>query len=135
MARVFEPFFTTKPIGQGTGLGLSMIYGFARQSDGHVSHPIDRRRRARRFTLYLPRFRGRQEDGARGRASRPAAPADGETVLVVEDDAVVRALVLDVLRELGYRTIEAHDGHAGLAILQGRRAGRPAWSPMSACRG
>ena len=118
LARIFEPFFTTKPMGQGTGLGLSMIYGFARQSEGHVA--------ARSvvgegtmFILHLPRFRGVGE--AQVVAVRPTSDtlADGETVLVVEDDAVVRALVLDLLKDLGYQTLEAHDGIAGLGVLQG----------------
>jgi PAS domain S-box-containing protein len=119
MARVFEPFFTTKPIGQGTGLGLSMIYGFARQSEGFVEiRSVVGEGTV--FTLFLPRFGGEAETTDPAVTVGPAPTADGETVLVVEDDQVVRTLVLDVLRDLGYRTLEAHDGLAGLAILQGR---------------
>ena len=117
-ARAFEPFFTTKPLGMGTGLGLSMIYGFARQSDGHarlVSEPG----RGTTVQLYLPRHRG----AAAPAEALPASlevPLDGrgETVLVVEDEPVVRDLVAEVLAELGYRAIEAEDGPAGLRILQ-----------------
>ncbi len=119
LARVFEPFYTTKPIGQGTGLGLSMIYGFARQSHGQIS-VRSTEGQGTVFTLLLPRFQG-QEDGSEAeRLPQVLDPADGETVLVVEDDPVVRGLVLDVLRELGYETLEAHDGLSGLAALQGR---------------
>ncbi|WP_310740873.1 PAS domain S-box protein [Aquincola sp. J276] len=119
LARAFEPFFTTKPIGQGTGLGLSMIYGFARQSEGYVkiySEPGH----GTTVKLYLPRHLGQADD------IEPSRPADidhlsdgGQVVLVVEDEAVVRALVVDVLQELGYRALEAADGVAGLAMLQG----------------
>ena len=119
MARVFEPFFTTKPIGQGTGLGLSMIYGFARQSEGSVdirSRPGE----GTTFTLLLPRFQGSEPSVEGPSSSTLPITAEGETVLVVEDDMVVRNLVLDVLRDLGYRTLDAQDGMAALAILQGR---------------
>jgi PAS domain S-box-containing protein len=117
MARAFEPFFTTKPLGQGTGLGLSMIYGFARQSEGYVeieSAPG----RGTTVRLCLPRFAGESDDEAAG-ASDSAAPAEaGETVLVIEDEPVVRGLVVEVLADLGYRVIEAVDGPQGLEIVQ-----------------
>ncbi|UDL96484.1 PAS domain S-box protein [Lichenihabitans sp. PAMC28606] len=119
MARIFEPFFTTKPIGQGTGLGLSMIYGFARQSEGHV-RVESALGLGTTFTLMVPRFAGASQPNDLASPTSLPATADGETVLVVEDDAVVRALVLDVLRELGYQTLEAPDGMGGLSILQGR---------------
>src|SRR6185312_1616924 len=117
-ARAFDPFFTTKPIGQGTGLGLSMIYGFARQSNGHAS--IDSKPgRGTSVRLYLPRHQG----GAAARPASTAAMAErsatGETVLVVEDEPVVRAVIREMLDEQGYRTLEAVDGPAGLRILQG----------------
>jgi CheY-like chemotaxis protein len=118
IARAFEPFYTTKPLGQGTGLGLSMIYGFARQSGGHAriySEPGQ----GTMVCLYLPRHFGALDDSASPDEPH-AAPraAAGETVLVVDDDPTVRMLVTEVLEELGYTAIEAPDGVAGLRILQ-----------------
>jgi PAS domain S-box-containing protein len=119
-ARAFDPFFTTKPTGQGTGLGLSMLYGFIKQSDGHVriySEPGH----GTTFRLYLPRYRGpseHEETNAVAVDLSPAAKAeDGETVLVVDDDPTVRMLVTETLRELGYTALEAVDGPSGLRIL------------------
>ncbi len=115
--RAFDPFFTTKPSGKGTGLGLSMIYGFAKQSGGHAaiySEPG----RGTTVKIYLPRFRGDAD------AAEPELPAygprraeTGETVLVVEDETIVRELIVEVLEELGYQALEAQDGAGGLAIL------------------
>jgi CheY-like chemotaxis protein len=117
-ARAFDPFFTTKPLGQGTGLGLSMVYGFARQSEGHV-HIDSETGRGTTVQLYLPRYRGMVEDaGAASSAADPRRAEDGETVLVIEDETSVRELVVDVLNDLGYRALEAGDGPAGLQILQ-----------------
>ncbi|MET0247733.1 MAG: PAS domain S-box protein [Sphingomonas sp.] len=118
MARVFEPFFTTKPIGQGTGLGLSMIYGFARQSEGYAklySEPGQ----GTTVKLYLPRFHGTDDPGDTIDAvlSDAHRAGDGEVVMVVEDETAVRDLVVDVLKELGYRAIEAVDGPSGLKLL------------------
>lgn len=119
LAKVFEPFFTTKPIGQGTGLGLSGIYGFAKQSGGHV-RIHSRQGQGTTVRLFLPR------DVALPEAEVPLDVPDiphgeGETVLVVEDDAAVRMIVLDELSELGYQTLEACDGPTALPILQSSR--------------
>ncbi len=116
IARAFDPFFTTKPIGQGTGLGLSMIYGFAKQSEGNVKI-YSEAGQGTTVKLYLPRYHGEIEASSDIRGEAPRAER-GETVLVVEDDPTVRALVVEVLHELGYRTLEAGDGPAGLRLLQ-----------------
>ena len=120
MARAFDPFFTTKPIGQGTGLGLSMIYGFVKQSDGHIkiySEPGQ----GTSIKIFLPRSQGAGE-AAQPEAGEAAPRAEeGDTVLVVEDDVTVRDLVLEVLRELGYTALQAPDGPAGLALLRSAR--------------
>ncbi|AMM14831.1 hybrid sensor histidine kinase/response regulator [Burkholderia sp. PAMC 28687] len=121
MARVFEPFFTTKPIGQGTGLGLSMIYGFAQQSGGLVRLHSNVGQ-GTTVRLYLPRHTGVVAGGAEVASNVPAAFAhDGETVLVVDDEVTVRMLVADVLMELGYTVVEAADGVAGLKALRSNR--------------
>ena len=121
IARAFDPFFTTKPIGQGTGLGLSMIYGFARQSDGHAKI-YSEVGRGTTVKIYLPRHRGAlaaDASGAAGLTEAHRAEA-GETVLVVEDEPVVRDLIVEVLHDLGYRALEAQDGPSGLKVLQSR---------------
>jgi PAS domain S-box-containing protein len=116
-SRAFDPFFTTKPIGQGTGLGLSMIYGFARQSNGHVT--IDSKLgQGTTVRIYLPRHHGDVADEPASAVKSAEHAATGETVLVVEDEPVVRGVILEMLGEQGYRTIEAIDGLAGLRILQ-----------------
>jgi PAS domain S-box-containing protein len=117
-ARAFDPFFTTKPIGQGTGLGLSMIYGFARQSNGHAT--IDSKPgQGTSVRLYLPRHHGAAVAAPASADSLAERSATGETVLVVEDEPVVRAIILEMLNEQGYRTLEAVDGPSGLRTLQG----------------
>ena len=117
-ARVFEPFFTTKPIGEGTGLGLSMIHGFARQSGGQVR--IDSAPgRGTTVCLYLPRHHGDVAGDDTGQRPPDAGrPGQGETVFVVEDEPSVRMLIIEVLADLGYRAIEAADSIEGLRVLQ-----------------
>ncbi|MDX7951656.1 PAS domain S-box protein [Lichenihabitans sp. Uapishka_5] len=116
IARAFDPFFTTKPIGQGTGLGLSMIYGFAKQSDGtvRITSAVGA---GTTVTLFLPRFTGTVVDVGE-RPSTGPRPGAGETILVVEDDPNVRDLVREILQDLGYQTLEASDGPSGLAMLR-----------------
>jgi signal transduction histidine kinase len=119
--RALEPFFTTKPVGQGTGLGLSMVYGFVKQSRGHIKI-YSEVGHGTTIKLYLPAAGTDQED------SRPAAdPSElptakaGEVVLVVEDDAMVLRLAVQLLTRLGYQTIEAHDGPEALTLLDSGR--------------
>jgi len=112
---VFEPFFTTKPEGQGTGLGLSMVYGFVRQSGGHVkiySEPGQ----GTTVRLYLPRVR--QEEDVETEVDPGPAWGGSETVLVVEDDEDVRATVVEMLSDLGYRVLKAKDAASALAIVE-----------------
>ncbi len=117
MAQVFEPFFTTKPVGKGTGLGLSQVYGFARQSGGRV---VIRSVVGQGTTiqLFLPRLA--QTDEVAPEILPPATPvggARGETILVVEDEDMVRAFAVSALREGGYRILEAADGPSALILL------------------
>ena len=116
-SRAFDPFFTTKPTGQGTGLGLSMVYGFARQSEG-VAKIESALGEGTTVKLYLPQYSGTPSEDAAAAGAPGEHPAkEGEVVLVVEDDAIVRALIVDVLDELGYRALEADDGPSALTIL------------------
>ena len=116
VAQAFEPFFTTKPVGKGTGLGLSQVYGFVKQSNGHVkiySEPGQ----GTTVKLYLPRLAG--EAVPESELDEPLNPEAGqeETLLVVEDDEDVRAYSVESLRELGYRVLETRDGPSALRLL------------------
>ncbi|KPB49491.1 response regulator [Pseudomonas tremae] len=115
--RAFDPFFTTKPIGQGTGLGLSMIYGFSKQSHGHVSISSEVGH-GTTVQLFLPRFQGAADETEQSFQSNAICAEDGETVLIVEDDPAVRALVSEVLSELGYLYIEAGEAMSAVPILE-----------------
>ena len=118
IARAFDPFFTTKPIGQGTGLGLSMIYGFVRQSGGHVQiHSV--LGEGTRMCLHLPRHEGTAGAATERAAAAPLPAGDGETVLVVDDEPTLRMLVGEILGELGYRTLEAKTGAEALVLIEG----------------
>ena len=118
LARVFDPFFTTKEVGKGTGLGLSMVYGFVKQSGGHIkiySEPDE----GTTVRIYLPRLMRSGE--AREEAEQVAEAMNAmsaRTILVVEDDNDVRAYTVEIIRELGYHVLEAHDGPEALRLLK-----------------
>ncbi|ACK86138.1 PAS domain-containing protein [Methylorubrum extorquens] len=118
VSRVFEPFFTTKPLGQGTGLGLSMIYGFAQQSGGQV-RIYSEVGKGTTVSIYLPRHYGEiEDDDGPAREVGLQCSEQGETVLIVDDEPTVRMLVTDILADLGYTAIEAGDSATGLKLLQ-----------------
>lgn len=118
IAKAFDPFFTTKPMGEGTGLGLSMIYGFARQSGGQV-RMYSEIGQGTTICLYLPRHGEDAEVEERPTDSGNAdETATGEVVLVIDDDPTIRMLIAEVLAEAGYAVVEAPDGPAGLEILK-----------------
>ncbi len=119
IARAFDPFFTTKPLGEGTGLGLSMIYGFARQSGGQV-RIYSEVGEGTTMCVYLPRDHSgadAQEDEVPSTGQRPEH-GSGEVVLVIDDEPTIRMLITEVLEQLGYGSIEAPDGPSGLRVLQ-----------------
>ena len=122
LSRAFEPFFTTKEVGKGTGLGLSMVYGFVKQSGGHLKI-YSEEGQGTTVRIYLPRLIG--EEAAAEDRPEPAIPEGSrdETILVCEDDDDVRAYTVEVLRELGYRVLEAHDGPSALRLLDRQEGG------------
>jgi PAS domain S-box-containing protein len=125
VAKVFEPFFTTKPLGQGTGLGLSMLYGFVKQSGGHV-RIYSEVGEGTTVRIYLPRYTD-EESGDTAAHKAPVGQKqqrraeNGETVLVIEDEEPIRELINRALTDLGYAVIDAPDGPSGLRVLEGRR--------------
>ncbi|MBV8839662.1 MAG: PAS domain-containing protein, partial [Alphaproteobacteria bacterium] len=119
LARIFEPFYTTKEPGRGTGLGLSMVFGFARQSGGHITAE-SQVGVGTTFRLYLPQAALPLETASAGAAAADGAAVAGEneTILVVEDSPTIRLLVTGQLRALGYRVIEAEDAASALRTLK-----------------
>jgi signal transduction histidine kinase len=114
--KIFDPFFTTKPLGQGTGLGLSMIYGFVRQSGGQV-RVYSEVGKGTTMCMYFPRFAGDVTDEDRPDDS-VIDVGDGETVLIIDDEPAIRMVIAEVLTDNGYRVLEAADGPSGLRTLQ-----------------
>lgn len=118
IARAFEPFFTTKPIGEGTGLGLSMIYGFARQSGGQV-RIYSEEGQGTTMCIYLPRHgENVVAEEEEVQVSGPEPSGEGEVILLIDDEPTIRMLAAEVLVEAGYIVIEAPDGPAGLRVLE-----------------
>ena len=117
VAKAFDPFFTTKPMGAGTGLGLSMTYGFARQSGGQV-RIYSELGKGTTTSIYLPRHDVDACQDAARLAELPGVQSDGEVVLVIDDEPTIRMLIVEVLREAGYVAVEAFDGASGLRALE-----------------
>jgi CheY-like chemotaxis protein len=114
--QAFEPFFTTKPVGQGTGLGLSQVYGFVKQSGGHV-RIYSELGQGTTVKIYLPRFERDQVSTQAEVQTLLQEGATSETILVTEDDPDVRAFSVEALQELGYQVLEAPDGPTALKVL------------------
>ena len=115
LEKVFDPFFTTKATGEGTGLGLSMVYGFVKQSGGHIKI-YSEVGQGTSVRIYLPRTR-RDEEVAKTPSSDPTAVGRGEVVLVVEDDDAVREATVDLLRDLGYSVLTAENADNAMAVI------------------
>ncbi|MDQ7970184.1 MAG: response regulator [Oxalicibacterium faecigallinarum] len=117
VARAFDPFFTTKPVGQGTGLGLSMVYGFAGQSGG-TAHIDSEPEQGTRICIYLPRYEGEESlENNVQLAAAVAAAGERKTILIVDDEPLVRTVSAEILKDLGYRLIEAEDGPSALKLM------------------
>jgi PAS domain S-box-containing protein len=116
-AQAFEPFFTTKPMGSGTGLGLSQVYGFVKQSGGHVKI-YSEVGQGTTVRVYLPRYEGGASEAEQPRQQPMPEGSAEETILVVEDDDDVRSYSVETLRDLGYRVLEAKDGPAAMRVLE-----------------
>ncbi len=119
-AQAFEPFFTTKEVGQGTGLGLSQVYGFVKQSGGHVKI-YSEVGEGTTVKLFLPRHFVTGAAADTPSLAVPAPQGQGETILVVEDDPDVRSFVVEALQELGYVVLAADEAQAGLRLLDAHR--------------
>lgn len=117
VAKAFDPFFTTKGVGKGTGLGLSQVYGFVRQSGGHVKI-YSEAGQGTSIKIYLPRFVGEMSTPAATANDAVLHEDDGTCILVVEDEASVRSFAVEALKEIGYRVREASDAATGLALLK-----------------
>jgi PAS domain S-box-containing protein len=117
LTQAFEPFYTTKPVGKGTGLGLSQVYGFVKQSGGHVKI-YSELGQGTTIKLYLPRLTGTPADAEKSEPHPTPEAGSEETILVLEDEDDVRTHSVEALRELGYRVIEAHDGPSALRLLE-----------------
>jgi CheY-like chemotaxis protein len=115
--RIFEPFFSTKEVGKGSGLGLSMIYGFMKQSKGHVN-VYSEPGRGTTFRLYMPPAIGERASSPKAPVSAPEARGHGELVLAVDDVPALRHVIVRQITELGYRVMEADTAAAALAILE-----------------
>ncbi len=118
LARAFEPFFTTKDVGRGTGLGLSMVYGFVKQSGGHVSL-YSEEGQGTTVKLYFPRYKGAMGTADTDERQPPPKASREEVILVVEDNEDVRSYSVSILRELGYTVLEASEAERALQILEG----------------
>jgi PAS domain S-box-containing protein len=114
--RIFDPFYTTKPIGMGTGLGLSMVYGFVRQSGGQV-RVYSEVGKGTTMCLYLPRYLGEQGVEHPPAPAQAMVPGEGETVVVIEDEWGIRMTIEEILRDAGYHVLTAENGPAGMRIL------------------
>jgi CheY-like chemotaxis protein len=120
IAHAFDPFFTTKPTGEGTGLGLSMTYGFVQQSGGHVLLSSEEGQ-GTMVSIYLPRHLGTADgEGEVDGKSMPSHTEAGAVVLLVEDEPAVRMVVVEVLSDLGYTVLEADNSQSGLRIVETR---------------
>jgi len=118
LARAFDPFYTTKPMGQGTGLGLSMIHGYVEQSGGHVRLRSEMGQ-GTTVAIYLPRYLGATvSDQEIVAATLPPPAAAGAVVLLVEDEPIVRMLMIEMLSDHGYKVQEAHSGRSGLSVVE-----------------
>lgn len=120
-ARAFDPFYTTKPIGQGTGLGLSMIYGFVRQSGGQVRIETELGK-GTTVCVYLPRYLGAADEQQPAESLKQPEKGGGETILLIDDEKSIRMLAIEVLTENHYQVLEARDASSALTILE---SGKP----------
>ena len=134
MSKAFDPFFTTKDVGHGTGLGLSQVYGFAKQSGGHVKI-YSEIGEGTTVKLYFPRVHAAISHDEVEETQVVARGSANETILVVEDDPDVRSYSCDTLRELGYNVLEAKDGAAGLKLAGCSSSNPGFFSPTSVCLG